>query len=61
MCDLGIIHISNPAQLVKITFVWKLDFGWVNVRFLVFGRWILVVCTLDFSCSNVEFWLCGRW
>ena len=44
-------HISNPTQLVKITFVWKLDFGWVNVRFLVFGRLILIVCTLDFGCS----------
>ena len=56
-----LIHISNPTQLVKITFVWKLEFGWVNVRFLVFGRWILVVYTLNFGCSDVEFWLCGRW
>ena len=40
----------------------------MDVRFWLFGRWILVVLTSDFGCldvgfcwENVRFWLCGRW
>ena len=40
----------------------------MDVRFWLFGRWILVVWTSDFGCldvgfcwEDVRFWLCGRW
>ena len=40
----------------------------MDVRFWLFGRWILVVCTLhldawslDFGCVYVTFWMLGRW
>ena len=37
--------------------MWTFDFGCVDVRFWLFGNWILVVLTFDFGCLVVLFWL----
>ena len=53
-----------------------LDFGWVDVRFwlcrrwilvcvdiglLLYGRWVFVGWMLDCGCVDVGSWLYGRW
>ena len=36
-----------------------LNFGWLDVRFWLYGCSILVVWMLNFGGLNVEFWLLG--
>ena len=39
--------------------VWIFNFGWLDVGFWLYGRWILDVSTLGFGYVDVGFWLYG--